>query len=100
MVKPQTKKIEAIQDLPRPQVNKQLRRFWVMAGYYSHFNPNFAAIACPLTDHLTKGRPETLRWDADAERALTQLKAALCAAPVLHNPDFTFPFILQMDTSD
>lgn len=44
-VKPQTKKTEAIRNLPRPLVKKQLRRFLGMAGYYSRFIPKFADIA-------------------------------------------------------
>lgn len=67
LVKPQPKKVEAIQDLPRPQGKKQLRRFFGMARYYIRFIPNFRAIACPLTDRLVKGHPETLKWNVDAK---------------------------------
>lgn len=72
-----------------------------MAGYYSRFIPNFVAIAAPsLTSRLGKGRPKVIRWDPDAESAVAQLQQALCSAPMLYNPNFSMPFLLQTDASD
>lgn len=99
-IKFQTKKIEAIHNLLCPWVKKQLCRFLGMAGYYSRFIPNFVAIACPLTDCLAKGRPDTIKWDVDTEEAVTQLKATLCTTPVLYSPNLKILFLLQTDASD
>lgn len=49
-IRPQLKKVEAIQKAVQPQMKKQLRQFLGMAGYYSRFIPHYAAIATPLTD--------------------------------------------------
>ncbi|XP_053491041.1 uncharacterized protein LOC128613898 [Ictalurus furcatus] len=70
MLKPQTKKIEAVKDYPRPTSKKQ------------------------------KGQPDRVRWSADTERAFQALKGALTSAPVLRNPDFALPFTVHTDASE
>ncbi len=34
------------------------------------------------------------------QQAITKVKAALCGGPLLHSPNFDFPFLLQTDASD
>ncbi|XP_026116332.1 uncharacterized protein LOC113094960 [Carassius auratus] len=100
LIRPQSRKIEAVQQAARPTNKTQVRAFLGLAGYYRCFIPNFSSIASPLTDLTKKGQPEKLKWTAAAEAAFQTLKEALSSSPVLHAPDFSCPFILQTDASD
>lgn len=85
LVQPQTKKVSAIHNVPRPCTKKQLRQFLGLAGYYRCFVPHFVSIAAPLTDCLGHGCPKTIQWDADAPQSLEYLRRTRCSSPVLYN---------------
>ena len=70
-----------------------------LVGYYGRFIQNFAALAEPLCQMTTKKAPEEVEWTPNAELAFESLKEALFSAPVLTNPNYTEPFILQTDAS-
>lgn len=53
----------------------------------------------PLTDHLGKKQPDKLSWDQQAQDAFEDLQHALVTMPVLLNPNFPQPFVVQMDVS-
>ena len=97
-VKPVSAKVEAIAKFPQPESKKQLMRFLGMAGYYRRFCPNFAAVAEPLTQLLSK-RVKFI-WSERCDKAFEELKAMLQSAPVLAAPDFRSPFKLAVDASD
>ena len=97
-VKPVSAKVEAIATFPRPESKKQLMRFLGMAGYYRRFCPNFAAVAEPLTQLLSK-RVKFI-WSDRCDKAFEELKAMLQSAPVLAAPDFKSSFKLAVDASD
>ena len=97
-VKPVSAKVEAIAKFPQPVSKKQLMRFLGMAGYYRRFCPNFAAVAEPLTQLLSK-RVKFI-WSERCDKAFEELKAMLQSAPVLAAPDFRSPFKLAVDASD
>ena len=100
MLQPNSNKLEAIQNAPRPQTKTQLRSFLGLANYYRAFIPNFAAVAVPLTDETKKGRPTKIEWGDSQELAFRTLKAKLSESPILHLPDISRPFILRTDASD
>ncbi|KAI2643107.1 Retrovirus-related Pol polyprotein from transposon 17.6 [Labeo rohita] len=100
LIKPQTRKLEAVQAAPRPSTKTQVRAFLGLAGYYRCFIPNFSSIASPLTDLTRKGQPEKVVWSAEAEEAFQRVKKALTSEPVLRAPDFNRPFLVQTDASD
>ena len=52
-MRPNNDKLEAIKNAPRPKTKKQVRSFLGLIGYYRKFVPNYAVVACSLTD-LTK----------------------------------------------
>ena len=99
-IQPMTNKIQAIQEAPRPQTKRQLRSFLGLASYYRKFVPCFAEIAVPLTNLTKKGKPNTLEWGEDEERAFRCLKAKISNAPILHLPDVERPFVLRTDASE
>lgn len=90
-------KLEAITDFPLPKTARQVRRFIGMTGWYRQFIPSFATLSAPLTDCLRKGKEFALT--KEAEDAFQKLKEALTTAPVLAQPDFTKPFVIQCDAS-
>ena len=99
-VKPELDKLQAIREFPIPRTKKQIRSFLGITGYYRRFIPNFASIAVPLTDLTRKSEPEKLAWTPKCSEAFEKLKRMLTSTPVIWNPDFQRPFILQTDASD
>jgi hypothetical protein len=56
-VRPDPKKVEAIENFPRPETTKQLKSFLGMASYYRKFIPKFIQTAAPLHSLLKKNTP-------------------------------------------
>jgi hypothetical protein len=56
-VKPDEKKVQAVQQFPTPKSTKHLKAFLGLAGYYRRFIPNFIAIARPLHKLIGKDVP-------------------------------------------
>ena len=98
-VEPVDAKVEAIAAFKLPETKKGLRSFLGLVGYYRKFIPSFSEIAAPLTDLTRKSEPSKIRWTEAAEKAFADLKLAMQNHPVLVPPDFTKPFILQVDAS-
>lgn len=84
---------------PVPKNKKQERRFLGMTGWYRRFISNFASLSAPLTDSLQGGPNSIFTFSPEAEEAFEKLKVALTSAPILSNPDFSLPFIIQCDAS-
>uniref|UniRef100_A0A1X7T894 Reverse transcriptase domain-containing protein n=2 Tax=Amphimedon queenslandica TaxID=400682 RepID=A0A1X7T894_AMPQE len=98
-VRPEQRKIEAIINMARPQTKKDVRTFLGITGYYRRFVQDYASIAEPLTELTRKKLPERVIWSEKAELAFQKLKTALTTAPLMKNPNFNQPFILQTDAS-
>ncbi|XP_019258040.1 PREDICTED: uncharacterized protein LOC109236325, partial [Nicotiana attenuata] len=84
VIKVDPKKIEAVQNWPRPTSVTEIRSFLGLAGYYRRFVQGFSSIASPLTKLTQKGAP--FRWSDDCEESFQKLKTALTTAPVLVLP--------------
>ncbi len=91
--------MEAVHTAPRPETKTQVRAFLGLAGYYRCFIPNFSSLTASLTDLTRKGQPEKIQWTPAAEEAFERVKGDLTSVPVLRAPDFSCPFLLQMDAS-
>ena len=98
-VKPQAKKVERIQDWPRPRTKKQVKSFLGLMAYYQKFVNNFSTVAAPLYELTRHKNPQHVTWTGEAEEAFVALKHALCEEPVLISPDFNKPFLLHTDAS-
>jgi len=99
-VKPDPKKIAAVRGYPMPRTKKEVRSFLGLTGYYRKFIGNYARLAMPLSDLTKKSLPDKVNWSPECGEAFEALKKALCESPILQNPDFSKPFLLQTDASD
>ncbi|GBG84052.1 hypothetical protein CBR_g37928 [Chara braunii] len=94
-LKPDPRKVAAVQDAPAPVTLTQVRAILGLASYYQCFIKGFVGIAKPLTNLLKKEKQ--LIWTPECEAAFQALKEALTSAPVLARPDPTRPFALYTD---
>lgn len=92
-------KVAAMEEFPEPKTPKQLRRFLGMTGWYRRFIRDFAHIAAPLHDCLTKEKIRKFALSDEARLAFQNLKHSLVTAPVLSTPDFKRHFYIQCDAS-
>ncbi|XP_068069442.1 uncharacterized protein isoform X2 [Danio rerio] len=100
VVRPQIKKIQALEECPLPQTRKELRSFLGMAGFYNRFIPNFSSRAATLTDMVGVRCPNQCQWTEERMAAFKDIQTALTTNTVLYNPDFTKEFIVQTDASE
>ena len=100
ILKPRPQKVDSIREAKRPETKTQLRSFLGLVGYYRKFIPNFASVACPLTDRTRKGESNKIRWEASQDQAFQTLKKRVTSAPILHLPDLSKTFILRSDASE
>lgn len=98
-IRPDPEKIVAIEDYPTPRSVKDVRRLIGLTGWYRRFIPNFATITAPITE-LIKKNCTKIEWSPEAQEALVRIKVALTSTPILANPNYESPFIIQTDASD
>lgn len=105
-VKPETDKIKAVKEWPRPQTVKELRSFLGFCSYYRRFVENFSQIAKPLhilVSTSLKQQKTNKRipfvWTEEHETAWQTLKDKLCEDVVLAYADYSQPFEVEVDAS-
>lgn len=96
-LRPNPKKIEAIQKIEPPTDVKGIRSFLGLCSYYRKFVKDFSKIAKPLSTLVKKD--VKFVWENKEQEAFDKLKACLMKYPVLQHPDFKKPFILITDAS-
>ena len=89
------RKIELIKEWKNLTSVLRVQQFLGLCGYYRKFIKDFSVIAAPLYNLLKKD--VEWQWDEDCEEAFNKLKEKLVSYPILRQPDFTRPFILQTD---
>ena len=114
-------KTDAIDNWPTPDSETKLRSFLGLASYYRRMVPGFSKIASPLHALLRKqtkkhGKktprhlktldssasifvPFVHRWSADCQESFEELKKQLTSGRVLAYPDFSRPFVVEVDAS-
>jgi RNase H-like domain found in reverse transcriptase/Reverse transcriptase (RNA-dependent DNA polymerase)/Integrase zinc binding domain/Chromo (CHRromatin Organisation MOdifier) domain/Retroviral aspartyl protease/Integrase core domain len=91
------RKVECVQEWPRPLNVHELRSFLGLSNYFRRFILGYSSLVSPLTD-LTKST-STWAWTKDCEEAFVQVKKHLTEAPLLQFPDFSQPFEVVCDAS-
>lgn len=97
-IKPNPKKILAIQNFPIPKTVKEIKSFLGLLGYYRRFIKNFAKLTKPFTQCLKKG--EKIEHTNEFKQTFELCKNILCNDPILQFPDFEKPFNLTTDASN
>lgn len=106
-LKPNPKKIHALDHYKQPETITELRSFLGMSGYYRRFIKDYAKIAKPLTN-LLRGRENTtksnkkekIEFDQEAKDSFQLLKTILTSDDVLVYPIANKPVILTTDASN
>jgi hypothetical protein len=91
------KKLMAVASYPKPQNTTDIHAFLGFMGYYCYFILSYSQVVRPLLDLTKKMTPWA--WGPKQDQAFTKLKALMCVAPVLTQPDFNKKFYLQTDAS-
>lgn len=95
-LKPDPKKVEAVEKFPICKTLKSVRQFLGLTGYYRRFIKDFAKIAKPLTTLLMKDVP--FEWKPETDAAFNVLKTALITASIL-DPKLDQPYNVTTDAS-
>ncbi|XP_037783488.1 uncharacterized protein LOC119579649 [Penaeus monodon] len=96
-VEPDPDKVVAIQKMPQPRNQKEVRRFLGCTGFFRMHIKDYSNIASPLTSLTCKDTK--FLWGQQEETAFQNLKEALISTPVLSKPDFDRPFEIHTDAS-
>jgi hypothetical protein len=99
-LKPDMAKVKSIVEFPQPTTKTEVRSFAGLANYYRSFVPNFADLMAPLHDLTKKNASLTVVWTPECEQSFVKLKELMTKAPVLCSPDYSLPFVVQVDASE
>ena len=97
-VRPDPKKVSAVQSWPVPQNVRDVRSFLGLCNYFRKFIDQYASIAVPLTNLTRKSVGWT--WTGRCQDAFEKLKRSLLEAPLLRTPDESKPYEVVTDASD
>ncbi|KAM4808119.1 uncharacterized protein WCC33_003344 [Rhinophrynus dorsalis] len=92
-------KVRAVTNWPVPRDVRAIQRFIGFSHYYRKFIKDFSRIIAPITA-LTKGTADPKNWPPEALKAFESLKTAFTTAPILHFPDPSRQFIVEVDASE
>ena len=75
-VRTDPKKLIAVQNLPIPKTQENIKQFLGLAGYYKRYIDGFSKIPSPVNQILIKDIP--FNWTEKHQAAFDILKAKLC----------------------
>jgi hypothetical protein len=91
------KKMQAIEQMPRPRNVAELRSFLGMINYYGRFIRNLSTILAPL--HTLLQKETEYKWTQNCERAFQLAKSEFQNNTVLVHYDSKLPLVLATDAS-
>jgi hypothetical protein len=97
-IRPDPKKVEAVQTWPVPKNVNDVRFFLGLVNYFQKFIEHYSEIAVPLTN-LTR-KASAWNWTGRCQDAFELLKQKLVEAPLLRTPNKRLPYEVVMDASD
>ena len=96
-IRPDPKKIQAIQDFNQPSTQKEVMRFKGMCSFHRRLIKDFSLIMEPLQRMIND---RAVRWGPEQEKAFKQMKQIMSTAPILRFPDFNRTFYVVCDASN
>ena len=99
-IKPNPKKIKAIQNLERPRTTTEVRRLIGMVQYYRDLWKRRSHILQPFTELSSGPKGKKITWTPELEKAFNDIKKMVCKETMLNYPDWSKPFIIHTDASD
>jgi hypothetical protein len=97
-IRPDPKKVEAVQTWPVPKNVHDVRSFLGLVNYFRKFIEYYSEIAVPLTNLTKKSHPWV--WTGRGQDAFELLKQKLIEAPLLRTLDERLPYEVVTDASD
>src|SRR6476469_3057543 len=97
-IRPDPKKVSAVQDWPVPRNVHEIKSFIGLACYFKKFISHYSEVAVPLTN-LTR-KSHVWEWTGKCQDAFEKLKLLLTEAPLLRTPDPTKLYRCVTDASD
>ena len=97
-IRPDPKKVSAVQSWPVPQNVHDVRSFLGLCNYFRKFIDHYSEKAVPLTN-LTK-KSVGWNWTGTCQDSFEKLKRSLVEAPLLRTPDESKPYDVVTDASD
>ncbi|MBN3305975.1 NYNRI protein, partial [Amia calva] len=92
-IKPQSSRIQAIQDIRSPTNVSELRSFLGVCNYSRQFIEDYAEITKPLHELLQKDK--VFVWGPEQEQAVQEMKLRLSTAPCLAYPNKNKEFYIE-----
>ena len=99
-VKPNPKKIQAIQAMERPSTVTEVRSFIGMIQYYRDLWPRRSHRLQPFTDISSGKKGAKIKWTPELESAFEEVKKMVCQQTLLNYPNWDKPFQIHTDASD
>ena len=87
-------KIKAIQEMPVPKTEKEVRGFIGKLQYISRFIAKLTTICDPVFKLLRKNQP--IEWNEECQKAFEKIKEYLTSSSVLKSPRQGKPLILYL----
>ena len=98
-IRPDVKRVAALQNTPRPSSIKALQSFLGFTQYYAKFVRNFSSVAKPLFDLVARGA-DSFDWTTDAESSYNSLLQAILQGPVLRSFQTNLQSEVVVDASE
>jgi hypothetical protein len=93
-------KVEAIDEMPIPKTQKDVRTFLGASGFMRRWIIHYAAKTQPLNDLLKKGVDVEESWNETHDKAVQAIKLALTSYPVLRQFDPNLDTQIWSDACD
>ena len=96
-LKPDEKKVQAVQEMHKPHNKKELQQFLGMVNYLGKFVPQLSNVTQPLRQLLEKSAE--WQWHTEHDKSFEELQRLVTEAPVLQYFDVTNPVRVSVDAS-
>ncbi len=97
VLRPDSERIRAIVELPRPINSKEVQRFIGLTGFLRSFLPNCSRVVAPLSEII--GKRQSFKWGKEQEEAFRLTKRMLISSPVLQLYNEKLPVVIDTDAS-